>query len=201
MKRRALTGILAFILAAALTGGCGEEDRGENGEGQTKISSEGGAEVSAVPEETPRPRKQVVFEAVDMEGNSVTSDVFADSKLTMVNVWATYCNPCLREMPELGELASEYSAGDFRLIGIISDVLEGAEQEELDNAAELIEQTEADYTHLLLNRSLYDGLLSDVSALPTTFFVDENGTVLGSVEGAKDKEVWKEIIDELLEEL
>jgi len=115
----------------------------------------------------------------------------------MVNVWATYCNPCLSEMPGLGELAAEYDAEKFQIIGIVSDVLEGEDQE---LAESLIEETGADYTHLLLNESLYYALLTDVSAVPTTFFIDENGTVLDTVVGAMEKPAWEEMINGLLEE-
>ena len=51
-----------------------------------------------------------------------------------------------------------------------------------------------------MNESIYYALLTDVSGVPTTFFIDENGTVLGRVVGAKEKSVWKEIINELLAE-
>lgn len=189
---RLCMGLWGILLAAVMLSGCGKEE-GESGD----LSGQ----ETAPSEETSQPEEAVVFEARDMNGNTVTSDIFSQSKLTMVNVWATYCNPCLSEMPELGELAGEYGQEEFRLIGIVSDVMEGAEQEELDNAAELIEQTGADYTHLLLNQSLYNALLYDVSAVPTTFFIDENGKVLGGVVGAREKAVWKEIIDGLLEEL
>ena len=42
------------------------------------------------------------FTAQDLEGNTVDQSILADHKLTMVNVWATFCTPCLSEMPELG---------------------------------------------------------------------------------------------------
>lgn len=71
----------------------------------------------------------------------------------------------------------------------------------IEVAKSLIERTGADYTHLLLNASLFNALLTDVTAVPTTFFVDEEGRVLGEVVGARDKESWKKMIDALLEEL
>lgn len=143
---------------------------------------------------------QIVFEGHDIEGNTVSSTLFSESKLTMVNVWATYCNPCLSEMPGLGELASAYESEEFQIVGIISDVQEGAGQEMMDLAADLIEQTGADYTHLLLNESLYYALLTGVSAVPTTFFIDEDGVILDTVIGAMDKSAWEEKINALLEE-
>lgn len=143
---------------------------------------------------------QIAFACQDMDGNAVSASVFSESKLTMVNVWATYCNPCLNEMPGLGELAGEYEPEEFQIIGIISDVQEGADETVMENAAALIEQTGANYTHLLLNESVYHALLTDVTAVPTTFFVDENGVVLDTVIGAMEKSAWEEKINGLLED-
>lgn len=142
----------------------------------------------------------ITFEGRDIEGNMVSSDIFSSSKLTMVNVWATYCNPCLREMPGLGELAHEYEEGEFQIIGIISDVQENSGEEMIDFAADLIERTGADYPHLLLNESLYYALLTDVSAVPTTFFIDENGEILDTVVGSMDKSEWEKMIRKFLGE-
>lgn len=146
--------------------------------------------VSSQPSES-----QISFEGTDLEGNKVTGEIFSQSKLTMVNVWATYCNPCLREMPELGELSAEYQKEEFQIIGVVSDVLEGDDQTLVES---LVRQTGADYTHLLLNESLYHALLTDVSAVPTTFFFDENGALLDTVVGAMEKSAWEEKIHELL---
>ena len=185
MSKRDKRYLSALILAAALLSGCAGGSAGsEPADGSASQS-----ESSAV---------QVSFEAADVEGNTVSSSVFSQSKLTRVNVWATYCNPCLSEMPSLGELAEEYDAEELQIIGVISDVLEG---EDASAAESLIRQTGANYTHLLLNESLYYGLLSEVSAVPTTFFLDENGTVLDVVVGAKTKTAWEEIIDGLLDNL
>ena len=143
--------------------------------------------------------KALVFEGHDLEGNAVSSDILSSSKLTMINVWATYCNPCLSEMPGLGELAEAYDPEEFQIIGIISDVQEGADQHMLDLAADLVERTGAGYTHLLLNESLYFALLTDVTAVPTTFFIDQEGNILDTVVGSMKKEAWEERVHALLE--
>lgn len=195
MKKRYGTYLPALVLTALLSGGCGMTD-------STKDSGYISFPYAQdVPPQQETPGVQVVFESHDIQGNTVSSDIFSDSKLTMVNVWATYCNPCLQEMPGLGEMAAEYSTGEFRIIGIISDVAEWDPQGVKDYAAELIAQTGADYTHLVLNKSLYTALLTDVSAVPTTFFIDENGIVLKTVVGSMEKSAWEEIINELLEEM
>ena len=171
-----------FIILTALLSGCTKDN--------TNITAE-----SAPVSEPEQSDLAINFEGTDIEGNVVTSEIFSQSKLTMVNVWATYCNPCLSEMPGLGELAGEFDEEEFRIIGIISDVVEGEEQE---LAEDLIDRTQAGYTHLLLNESIYNALLTDVAAVPTTFFIDENGVVLDTVVGAMEKSAWEEKINELL---
>ena len=140
------------------------------------------------------------FTASTIDGEQITSEIFANSKLTMLNVWATYCNPCLSEMPDLGEIAAAYDATDFQMLGIISDVAEGATETELTNAQNLIHQTGATYPHLLLSESLYTNLVGAVDSVPTTFFVNQKGEVIGYTIGAKPKAEWEEIINGLLEE-
>lgn len=194
MKRRYDIILLACVMCAALLCACGEGAQAEKEQEAVQKTAEAESESTAVDGDG------IVFTAQDLEGNTVTESVFTETKLTMVNVWATYCNPCLREMPGLGELAGEYEADTFRIIGIVSDVQEGADLEMAVYAATLVEQTGASYPHLLLNESLYNAMLGDVSAVPTTFFVNEKGEVLDTVVGSMDKESWKEKIDALLEE-
>lgn len=188
--------LLFCILLIALPGGCAKKDppsRTPAEEGAAAEDAASGSEEAALP-------GPVEFEAQTLNGTSLSSDLFSESRITMVNVWATYCNPCLSEMPGLGELASAYDSGDFQLIGIISDVMEDADEKTLQKAADLVAQTGADYPHLLLNESLYTSLLMDVSAVPTTFFVDQDGQILDTVVGAMEKSAWEEKIHALLEE-
>ena len=180
-----------FALSALLLSGCGKDSKPT---GSTSGSEMASGSIS----ETEPSAEPIVFEGTDLEGNTVTSDIFSQSKLTMVNVWATYCNPCLSEMPSLGELAADYDAEQFQIIGIVSDVLEGEDQSSVES---LVAQTSANYTHLLLNESIYYGLLTDVRAVPTTFFLDENGIVLDTVIGAMEKSAWEAKINGLLEGL
>ena len=208
MKKSGSVCLLVSLLSAtmAVSGGCGRTEEKENVQGagtEETAAAENGQTGQAESEDVDGGSEQsagITFEARDLEGNTVTETVFAESELTMVNVWATYCNPCLSEMPELGELAGEYRSDEFQIIGIVSDVQEESEAEAVEYAAMLVEQTGAEYPHLLLNESLFRSMLSGVSAVPTTFFVNEKGEVLDTVVGAMDKDSWKEKIDGLLKE-
>lgn len=186
--RRVWPGLLALVLLC----GCG----GKNGEPPAVPEAETPAQEAPPSEEEAAPIF-ITFEGTDLEGNAVTQDVFSQSGLTMVNVWATFCGLCLREMPGLGELAAEYDRSEFQIIGVVSDVREGEDQTLVES---LIQETGADYLHLLANDSLDQALLAGVSSVPTTFFFDGEGAYLGGIVGSAEKSQWEALIHELLEE-
>ena len=144
------------------------------------------------------------FSTTDLDGNSVDQSVFADHKLTMVNVWATFCGPCISEMPELGTLASEYADKGMQIVGLVSDVTDSdgnLDEAQLSLARDIVAETGANYLHVVPGEGLY-GLLSQVSGVPTTLFVDSEGKQVGTAYiGAKDLDGWKAVADELLESL
>lgn len=144
------------------------------------------------------------FTNQDLEGNEVTQDIFKDKKLTMVNYWATFCGPCLREMPELGELNEEYADKGFQIVGVVADVMEdqNGELTNLDVAKDAVEATKADYVHMPLTMDMLSGPVSNVQVVPTTVFVDENGSMVGEEQlGSKSKEDWAALIDSYLEKV
>ena len=46
----------------------------------------------------------------DIDGNQVSGDIFSGHRLTMLNIWATYCGPCTSEMPDLQSLNGQYAS-------------------------------------------------------------------------------------------
>ena len=145
------------------------------------------------------------FTAKDLEGNEVTQDVFAQNKLTMVNIWATFCGPCISEMPSLGELASEYKDKGLGIVGIPLDITDedGMVDESLfDEAVDIVSSTKAEYIHIVPVEAMFEKKLASVITVPETVFVDSNGNQVGeSYLGARSKEQWVEIIEELLGEV
>lgn len=145
------------------------------------------------------------FTAPTVDGGEATQDIFADHELTMVNIWATYCGPCLGEMPDLGALNRDYAEKGFQVVGIPVDVLNSdgtISDQQVDLAKEIAEKTGADYTHLLPSEDLLRAGVASVSSVPTTFFLDRNGNQVGEAYlGARSRSKWEEIVNELLDAL
>lgn len=185
-----MVGTFAVTLTACGSGKSGESGGKENTAGVQKALEESmdNQEKSALLGD---------FTTITIEGETVTQDIFAEADITMLNIWGTFCGPCIQEMPELAELAEEYK-GRMQVIGLIADVAEANDPA----ALEIIEYTGADYTHILSSADMQNGYVGKVQAVPTTVFLDKKGCLIGEEYlGARDKAGWKEIIEEKMEQI
>ncbi|MFA5791136.1 MAG: TlpA disulfide reductase family protein [Caldisericia bacterium] len=136
------------------------------------------------------------FSASDLNGRIVDNTFFARQRLTMVNVWGTFCGPCIREMPDLAQLPAEFPSADFAILGVIADTPDAVNEA---TARQLTGSTGVTYTNVIPDRSIMTEMLADVSVVPTTFFVDHTGTVVGKVlTGSRTKAQWMSVIQGML---
>ena len=61
------------------------------------------------------------FTTEDLDGNEVTESILKDKDVTMINIWGTFCPPCIEEMPELAKLSASLPE-NAQIIGILCDV-------------------------------------------------------------------------------
>ncbi|MBQ2827998.1 MAG: TlpA family protein disulfide reductase [Clostridia bacterium] len=145
------------------------------------------------------------FTTTDIDGKTVNQSVFKGKKLTMVNIWATFCGPCINEMPDLGKISEDYADKGFQIIGIPVDVVDyygNIDESQVELAKDIIDETGAVYLHILPSASLNQAKLSQVTSVPETIFVDESGNQVGeSYIGSRSMAQWKEIIDGLMENM
>jgi thiol-disulfide isomerase/thioredoxin len=67
------------------------------------------------------------FQLVDAAGQTLSVDAF-DGRVLLVNFWATWCAPCVDEMPMLSQLHQDYAGQDFAVVGIALDDPERAQK-------------------------------------------------------------------------
>ena len=144
------------------------------------------------------------FAAKDLNSNIVTETVLSEKKLTMINIWATFCGPCIGEMPALARLSEEFES-ELQVIGIALDLCDANGNvlpDKKASALSIIDETGANYLHLVPSASLNSAYLSEVMAVPETLFVDSEGFVIGeSYMGARSEKEWRSIIETLLENI
>ena len=208
MKKKILC-LLCMVLIAM--GGCGgSAAQQEEKELSKSVPNEEITEESVEETNTDDAGRATIqmgeFEAETLSKEAATQEIFEKSQLTMLNIWATFCGPCIQEMEGLGELNREYDSQKFQIVGLISDVYSQEQSEEIQKVIEenmetarvIIDATKADYTHLLLNQPLWEKLGGYMQYVPTTIFLDSEGRQVGEIHS---KEEWKEIIDGVLSEM
>ena len=156
--KRVLTLLATAALTAAVLAGCGSG-------GEDALVTK-----TAFPE----------FDEVDMEGNPVTSDIFADYDATIVNFWNNGCGTCIEEMPELEELYQDFRERNINLIGVGTD--SGESDEQLATAKEILEEKGVTYTNVSPDPEgdFYKNFIADIFTYPTTYIVDSEGNIVGA---------------------
>jgi thiol-disulfide isomerase/thioredoxin len=128
------------------------------------------------PAATPRPAPEITF--TDIDGRPVG---FADfrGKPVVVNLWATWCQPCLREMPSLERL-QEKLTGRLTVAAVSQD--RGGEKAVRPFLARL----GLDKVKVYLDPKSEVGKAFGARGLPTSIVLDAEGREVGRVEGAAE---------------
>ena len=129
----------------------------------------------------------ISFTTVDMEGNTWTDACFFGHSLTVLNLWAYWCGPCVREMPDLEQLSQDYADRGVQMIGLyfVDD-----EADNIRRAAEL------GVTYPCLRYTADFDPYMDTGYIPVTIFVDGNGKVVDEVYvGSRSYSAWASVIE------
>lgn len=132
----------------------------------------------------------ITFSTTDMKGNQWTDACFAEKKLTVINLWAHWCSPCVRELPDLQKLSEAYADKGVRFLGLHD------QSEEAEDLKKL-EQLKVTYPSLRYTKD-FDAYMN-TGYIPVTIFVDSNGKVIGQAYvGSRSYSEWAGMIDEIL---
>ncbi|WP_019675279.1 TlpA family protein disulfide reductase [Arsukibacterium perlucidum] len=106
-----------------------------------------------------------------LNGDSVNLAELGAGRLTVVNLWATWCPPCRREMPVLQQAEQQYSDVRFVLLN---------QREHPEIVQQYLQQTGLQFNHLLLDRQGEVATQLGAHGLPVTLYFDADGRLLKS---------------------
>jgi thiol-disulfide isomerase/thioredoxin len=134
-----------------------------------------------------RPRPLAPSRAIRTAGGSLIDFTALAGKTVIVNFWATWCAPCVREMPSLDRLAASLRASPAVVLPIALDATEVADVAafyETHGVTHLPVYIDPDHRvgHLGRGSDWHD--LFPLIALPTTYLIDPHGYAVGYVPGA-----------------
>lgn len=142
--------------------------------------------------------EKLELSGVDLQGNRITKDLFKDYDLIIVNKWGTYCNPCIKEMPDIQKVQDEFKDKKVKVVGVISIESEKDVKPISDSAEEIIKVRKVNYLNMLPDKKL-NKQLKKFEFVPVTLFVKPDGTVLNTyIPGTSDYDYLKKITEAIL---
>lgn len=212
MSRKAFQLLLFFVLATFLFVACekGGPDSGSAEGSPEAVAGEGDsqtAERSLSADKSgarypPLPQAIATAEIEDLDGKTF-SVLDQKGKVLVLNLWASWCVPCIAEMPHLVEMQEKYQAQGFEVIGL--NIGDGDGDPESDEVIEsFATKQNLNYRLARADRQLFGEFvrLTQVPAIPQTVIVNREGKMTGIFTGgsARNFRKMKEVVAKTLAE-
>jgi cytochrome c biogenesis protein CcmG/thiol:disulfide interchange protein DsbE len=126
-----------------------------------------------------------LFKAKDFNSNNYINSekIFEENKYYIVNIWASWCVPCIKEHPLLMELSTNQS---IKIIGLNY-------RDNLSNAKKFINEFGNPYTQILIDSDGTLGVEFGAYGVPETLIIDKNKKIIKKFVGPINEEILQEI--------
>jgi thiol-disulfide isomerase/thioredoxin len=128
------------------------------------------------------------FKLKDLNGKDVSLSDFKGKKV-LLNFWASWCPPCISEMPDIENLYNETKNTDLVILAVNIG-------EDKDTVKSFTNINKYNFT-VLLDLDQSTGRQYNIAAIPTSFFIDEEGNIVSSIKGAMTLDQMKSYISKL----
>jgi peroxiredoxin len=118
------------------------------------------------------------FRFTDLNGKIVALSDYR-GKIIVVNIWATWCLPCVEEMPSMEKLYQKFKTENFEILAVSID------EAGSDVVAPFMKKHKLTFPALLDPEGSIKTLYG-VTGIPETFIIDQSGMLLGKIIGPRD---------------
>lgn len=188
--------LLSVLLS--LSFGCGNSSTSNTSNGENAAKSTDEKSGSEKDEGYPAPPVKIAtteFKLIDGEMFSVEK---SKGKVLLINLWATWCGPCRKEMPELVAMQEKYRNKGFEIIGLDVD------PESKEDIEAFAKQMKLNYKLGWAEKELVVEFfkLGQMEGIPQSFLINREGKLTGIFQGGSKKvvEKMKETVDGLMSE-
>lgn len=122
----------------------------------------------------PKPVPEIQFQ--DSEGKTLTLADFR-GKVVLLNIWATWCAPCRREMPTLDRLQAELGGPGFQVLALSID------RGGFEAVTKFYAEVGVKHLGMYLDSSSQAASTLGAVGLPTTLLIDRDGSEMGRLVG------------------
>ncbi len=134
--------------------------------------------------------KKPEFTLESIDGKKVSLSDYR-GKVVLVNFWATWCPPCVHEIPDLVKLRKAYNKKDFEVLGIVISSKEPQVQK-------MVEHFGIDYPVLWGTVDAVNAF-GNIPAIPRSFLINRKGEIVEDIEGMGNYEMFESLVKKYLE--
>lgn len=130
------------------------------------------------------------FTLPDLNGKAFSLSEL-EGKVVILNFWATWCPPCVVEIPHFIDLYKEYKGQGLEVVGVSLD------RGGVKVVKSFVEKNEMTYPVVIGNQKVAEDY-GGIRGIPTTFVIDRQGYIVKKFVGYRDKNVFESVIQQLL---
>ncbi|HEX8127815.1 MAG TPA: TlpA disulfide reductase family protein [Pyrinomonadaceae bacterium] len=205
---RLTSAVLVFsLLAVALSSSCNPTDGSRDGSKAappTPADSAGATPRLPNQQQQPPPAQQSPTPLADelmnatlttLDGKTLTLSSLK-GKVVVLNLWATWCGPCRREIPDFIELQKDYQGRDIEVLGITSE----DERNTAESVKEFVKEFEINYKVVWADAKAWEAFLAPRYSIPQTYVIGPDGNLIRKFVGYSPQvaTMVREIADEAL---
>jgi cytochrome c biogenesis protein CcmG/thiol:disulfide interchange protein DsbE len=176
--RLALAASVFALLTVALSPGCNPtDDTANTGAPAASPGSpparDGRRPTGAAPNPVALPASIIGATLTDTKGESFKLSDY-QGKVVVLNMWATWCGPCRREIPEFVALRDEFKPEDVEVLGVTME----EDNNTPEDVSEFMEDFGIQYRIAWADRDFYREVLSPGYQIPQTYVIGRDGRIL-----------------------
>jgi peroxiredoxin len=183
-RSKALASAALFAALAFFSAACGDSRDSNIGGDNNGGESKGGSMATD-------------FTTRDVDGNTFRLSDMLGKKIILIDFWATWCQPCLAEMPHLQKLYDQYKSKDFVVVAVSMDG-----PESIADVPSFAKRNQMNFPVLLDEDSRIASIYNPRKSAPLSVLIDKGGHVVTVREGynAGDEEHVAEDVKKLLDQ-
>lgn len=191
MKKKILTLFMVAFLIISFAG-CTGENKEDTGTEESGSQIAEGVELSN--------KDMGEFKTVDLNGEAVDKSVLANHEYTVVDVWGTFCGPCIQAMPRLEKMNEELSKQDIGVMGIVIDAQGEHESagQIMGEAKKIVSDVDGKIPSYAPPEDFLSGIGQEITGVPSQFLINSKGEVVSPLYlGGAPLETWVDIVNSL----
>lgn len=186
--RVSLAALTFALLAIALSASCNPTDSSRDGSrdapaapaapstAANPAASPRQATTNATPApSSPVPMPEELYNAAltSLDGKSLRLSDFK-GKVVILNLWATWCGPCRREIPDFIKIQQDYKGRGVEVLGVTSE----DDRNTADSVKEFVKEFKINYKVVWVDQDGWANYLAPRYSIPQTYVLDQNGQLL-----------------------